>query len=131
MVIDPFEELRWLEHGQRTQQLRRTVAAQPEEPDTGAALVKAVLAGGGQSLGRPIGRIEPGARADLLVLDADHPRLVERPGDLLLDSLVLAPGKDVIRHVMVGGRWQVRDGRHRRRDWAASAYRAAVRGLLP
>jgi formimidoylglutamate deiminase len=131
VVIDPFEELRWLEHGQRTQVLRRTVAASPERPHTGARLLTAVLAGGRQALGRPIGRIEPGARADLLVLDADHPRLVERAGDGLLDSLVLAPGKGMVRHVMVGGRWQVRDGRHHGHDDAASAYRQAVRGLVP
>jgi formimidoylglutamate deiminase len=130
VVIDPFEELRWLEYGQRTHTLRRTIAAAAGAPHSGARLFKAVLEGGRRAMGRPIGRIEPGARADLLVLDEDHPRLVERPGDALLDSLALAPGKDMVRHVMVGGRWQVKDGRHRLREPAAAAYRDAVRGLL-
>ena len=130
VVIDPFEELRWLEYGQRTHMLRRTVAASPGTPHTGARLFRSVLEGGRQSMGRPIGRIEQGSRADLIVLDSEHPRLVERPGDSLLDSMVLAPGRDLIRHVMVGGQWQVRDGRHRLRESAASAYRAAIRGLV-
>ncbi|WP_027134510.1 formimidoylglutamate deiminase [Geminicoccus roseus] len=129
VVIDPFEELRWLEHGQRTRTLRRTVAASLAEPHSGARLLRAVLEGGRQAMGRPIGRIEAGARADLVVLDERHPRLVERPGDLLLDSLVLAPGRGMVRHVMAGGTWQVRDGRHRLHEEAAAAYRQAVAGL--
>ncbi|HEX2525978.1 MAG TPA: formimidoylglutamate deiminase [Geminicoccus sp.] len=130
VVIDPCEELRWLEYGQRTHTLRRTVAASATAPHTGARLFKAVLEGGRQSMGRPIGRIEPGSRADLVVLDHDHPRLTTRDGDALLDSLVLAPGRDLVRHVMVGGVWQVRDGRHRRHDQAAHDYRNAVRELV-
>jgi formimidoylglutamate deiminase len=130
VVIDPCEELRWLEYGQRTHMLRRTVAAGTSDPHTGASLYRRVLEGGRQSMGRAIGRIEPGARADLVVLDGEHPRLVERDGDALLDSLILAPGRDLVRHVMVGGVWQVRDGRHRLRDRAAHDYREAVRGLV-
>ena len=130
VVIDPFEELRWLEYGQRTHTLRRTVAATAARPATGARLLSAVLEGGRRASGRPIGRIEVGSRADLVVLDADHPRLVERDGDGLLDSLVLAPGHHLVRHVMVGGIWQVRDGRHRLHARAAAAYRTAVRGLV-
>lgn len=129
VVIDPFEELRWLEYGQRTATLARTVAATPTEPSTGARLLRATLAGGARAIGRPIGAIEPGARADLLVLDDHHPRLVGRDDDQLLDSLVLAPGHGTLRHVMVGGRWQVRDGRHRLHDEARARYAWAVARL--
>ena len=130
VVIDPFEELRWLEYGQRTHSLRRTIGASVDRPNTGSRLLQAVLEGGRRSMGRPIGRIENGSRADLIVLDDGHPRLIERAGVNLLDSLVLAPGHGMIRHVMVGGRWQVREGRHRLREKAAADYQAAVRELV-
>ena len=60
------------------------------------------------------GRIEPGWRADFLVLDADHPNLAGRAGDALLDSLVFVstPGPSPIAETWVGGRRLPSAGRH-------------------
>jgi formimidoylglutamate deiminase len=56
----------------------------------GAALYRAALEGGALAVGRPLGRIAPGARADLVVLDPEAPVLLGRSGDTLLDALVFA-----------------------------------------
>jgi formimidoylglutamate deiminase len=127
--ISPVEELRWLEYGQRLGSLRRLVAASAEQPHCGARLWQAALAGGAQALGRRIGRLAPGHRADLIRIDGDHPILVGRRAGSLLDSLVFSGNANLVRDVMVGGRWQVRDGRHIRRDEIAVAYRTAVARL--
>ena len=127
--VSPVEELRWLEYGQRLNSLRRLVAASAAEPHCGARLWRAALAGGAQALGRRIGRLAPGYRADLIRLDADHPLLYGRTGDLLLDALVFSGNANPVQDVMVGGRWLVRDGRHRARAEIASRYRAALRRL--
>ncbi len=127
--VSPVEELRWLEYGQRLNELRRLIAASAAEPHCGARLWQAALAGGAQALGRRIGRLAPGCRADLIRLDADHPALAGRCGETLLDSLVFAGNASPIQDVMVGGRWLVRDGRHRARDEVARGYRAALRRL--
>jgi formimidoylglutamate deiminase len=127
--VSPIEELRWLEYGQRLDTLRRLVASSLEEPHCGARLWQAALAGGAQALGRRIGRLAPGYRADLIRLDADHPLLVGRRGPALLDSLVFAGNTTPVQDVMVGGRWLVRDGRHHARDEIARRYRAALRRL--
>lgn len=37
---------------------------------------------------------------------------------------------NLVRDVMVGGRWRVRDGRHIEREAIADAYRATIRGLI-
>ena len=58
--------------------LRRLVAASAAEPHCGARLWRAALAGGAQALGRRIGQLAPGYRADLVRLDADHPLLAGR-----------------------------------------------------
>jgi formimidoylglutamate deiminase len=128
--ISPIEELRWLEYGQRVASLRRLVAASAEQPHCGARLWQAALSGGAQALGRPIGRLAPGCRADLIRLDADHPILAGRRGPQLLDALVFSGNANLVRDVMVGGRWLVRDGRHARRDEIAAAYRATLARLL-
>ncbi len=127
---DAFAELRLLEYGQRLTSLRRLVAASAAEPSTGGRLWRAALAGGAQASGRPIGRLAPGLRADLLVLDGASPIHAGLAGDRLLDALIFGPGRAPIRDVMVGGRWVVRDGLHPRRAAIGAAYRSVLARLL-
>ncbi len=127
--ISPIEELRWLEYGQRAGSLRRLIAASADQPHCGARLWRDALMGGAQALGRRIGRLEEGCRADLIRLDAAHPILAGSRGDALLDALVFSGNVNPVRDVMVGGRWLVRGGRHLRRDDIAEAYRATLRRL--
>lgn len=124
------EELRLLEYGQRLAHLRRTVAATPEEPHAGRLLWCRALAGGAKAAGRPVGRLAPGFRADLIVLDPDHPSLGGRAGNLVLDALLFAPGPSAISDVMVGGLWCVRGGHHAAEASIARAYRQTMERLL-
>ncbi|MDB5360527.1 MAG: N-formimino-L-glutamate deiminase [Rhodospirillales bacterium] len=127
--VSPIEELRWLEYGRRLSTLRRNVAALPGQ-STGAALWSRALDGGTIACGRRIGALEPGHRADLLVLDGDHPVTYGRGGDRLVDALVFAGNANLVRHVLVGGRWRVRDGRHEAETETAVAYRRVLDRLL-
>ncbi len=127
---DPAEELRLLEYAQRMVRLERNVAASAARPSVGATLWVAATRGGAQALGRPAGSIAPGCRADLVVLDDGHVDLAGRGDDAILDALVFAGGRGLVRDVMVGGRWAVREGRHPAEDSTAAWYRATVAGLL-
>jgi formimidoylglutamate deiminase len=130
--VSPVEELRWMEYAQRLTLRRRNVLAPPAgnaARPVGAALYRAALAGGAQAMGRPIGRIAPGARADLVVLDADSAVLAGRDDEALLDSFVFAGNVSPVRDVMVGGRWVVREGRHAAEGSVLDRYRAAVCAL--
>ena len=118
-----IEELRWLEYGRRLIARRRNRLT---GTDGIRDLFLAALDGGARASGRPIGRIAPGLRADLIVLDQDAATLAEVPPDRLLDALVFAGNVNPVKHAMVGGRWQVRDGRHSRRDDILSRYRRAL-----
>ena len=122
--VSPVEELRWLEYGQRLIAWSRNLLAAEPGGSVGAGLWRRALAGGAQAAGRPVGRLAAGCRADLLVLDRDHPILAGRDGDMLLDALVFSGNANPVRDVMVGGRWVVREGRHPLEDEAAAAYRA-------
>ncbi len=119
-------ELRLLEYGQRLVQRRRNIAAAPDdgEPSTAARLFERALAGGGAAAGRSRWGLEPGARADLLVIDGQGGARCD-PGDAqALDVLVFAPGPGpLFSDVLVAGRWALREGRHP--DAAAIAARAA------
>ena len=128
--VSPVEELRWLEYGQRLTLKRRNLLADGQgAPSVGARLYKAALDGGARALGRPIGRLAAGCRADLLVLDAELPCLWGKTGDVLLDAVVFAGNRNPVRDVMVGGAWLVEQGRHRDRDAILAGYRAAIAAL--
>ncbi|MBM3584705.1 MAG: formimidoylglutamate deiminase [Alphaproteobacteria bacterium] len=128
--VSPVEELRWLEYGQRLAKRARNVASTPKASHVGAGLYRRALVGGAHACARPIGAIAPGHRADLVVLDAEHPLLVGRSGDTLLDAWVFAGNAPVVRDVMVGGTWVVRRGRHARRDEARADFARAINTLM-
>jgi formiminoglutamate deiminase len=127
--IDAPAELRQLEYSQRLNARARNVMTTTEGESTGRSLYTRALAGGAQALGQPIGALAPGHRADIVVLDAEHPELAGASGDTALDVLVFSTGRGLIRTVMTGGRSVVRDGRHYARDEIGRAYRKTVRRL--
>lgn len=127
--VSPVEELRWLEYGQRLRLGRRAVAAGPPDRSTGRVLFDAAVQGGARALGRDAGTLDRGRRADLIVLDRRHPVLAGRTGDALLDAWLFSGNVPLVKHVMVGGRWVVRDGRHPRRAELAEAFRRVAREL--
>jgi formimidoylglutamate deiminase len=129
VCVDPREELRWLEYGQRLVRRRRNVAGSTAQPHTGARLFFAVLEGGARAFGQPLGRIAPRHCADLIAIDDGHPLLAGCEDDELFDRLVFAGHDNPVTDVMVGGNWVVRDREHRVREQAAVAF-AATRARL-
>jgi formimidoylglutamate deiminase len=125
----PVEELRWLEYGQRLVQQRRNVAVDSEERDVAAFLWQRALQGGAQAAGRRLGLLAPGRRADLLVLDSDHPNLDGLDASDVLGRFLFCGNDNLVRDVLAGGRWVVRGGRHLDQDAIVQDYKAVVRAL--
>jgi formimidoylglutamate deiminase len=128
--VDPFVELRLFEYSQRLRHERRNLLARAPGESLGARLYESACQGGAHALGQAVGTLAIGACADLVVLNGDDPALVERGADALLDSAIFGPARMPVRDVMVGGVWQVRDGRHCQRDVLAMRYRAVMKELL-
>jgi formimidoylglutamate deiminase len=127
------EELRWLDYGQRLLLRRRNVAAAPEqdEPATAARLFDAALAGGAAAAGFPRWGLQPGARADLLVLDTQDDALLGLPAERLLDALVFSSPCAAIRDVYVAGRRVIHEGRHAAQDEVRRGFLEAMQTLWP
>ncbi len=105
-VIDLFEEARAVELDER-------LASRARGLHRPADLLQAATANGYASLGWPEGgRLEPGALADLVTVSLDGVRLAGTPPEHAVASTVFAAGAGDVRHVMMGGRWVVRDGVH-------------------
>jgi formimidoylglutamate deiminase len=127
--ISPVEELRWLEYGQRLTSGHRNIAARGQGVSVGETLWRAALHGGTQASGLPIGTLQQGARADLLVLDETSPLLAARDTCSVLDSFVFAGNTPLVRDVMCAGQWVVRNFQHRDEARIAARYRTVVNAL--
>jgi formiminoglutamate deiminase len=122
-------ELKQLEYHQRLATLSRNVLSRTEGESTGVRLYLDALSGGAQALGRRIGRLAEGFRADLVVLDAGHPDLVTVTGDRWIDAYTFVTGRSAIASVLVGGEQVVERGRHRARSALQQRYTSLLTRL--
>lgn len=119
--INPFEELRWLEYGQRLASQTRNVASL-RDSHVGRELFLRALEGGAAASGRQTRGLQQGAVADLVVLGDDDPVLAGHNDDSRLDALVFSGYPLPLERVMVNGEWLVVDGQHLRREASRAAY---------
>ena len=127
--VDIAEELRLLEYGQRLSQQRRNIGASGEGASTGETLFKASLAGGSQALDQPIGILNPGYRADLIVLNNQHPVLFGRTGSAIIDSWIFTGGRELISDVFVAGQHLVKRHCHIHQENIENRYRETIKSL--
>ncbi len=124
------EELRWLEYGQRLVSGRRNRMTRPDQAIVGEQLYMSAAEAGARATGQPVGRIEAGRRADLLVLDPDDPLLAACPPAHRLNRWLFAAGERAIRQVRVAGATVVDDGHHPQAAEAAEAFHPVCRDVL-
>ena len=126
------EELRTLEYGQRLRDRRRNRLVAGPGASVGRTLFDAALAGGAQACGSAVSGLQVGAPADLVVLDGDHPFVAAAAdvgkGDTLLDRWFFA-ASDLVRDVLVAGRFQIRDRRHAEDEAIDAAFLRTLRRL--
>ncbi len=126
--INPFEELRWLEYGQRLVTQSRNVVSFSKS-HVGSELFERTLVGGAAASGQGRPHLEVGAAADLLVLNDEDPMLTGHSDETRLDALVFSGYPLPVERVMVNGNWRVVDAMHVERDEARSGYADAIKKL--
>lgn len=134
-----FAELRQLEWALRLLRGRRNVLASSSEPAVADRLYRAVLDGGWHAVGRKAppaampGAMTPAVselgRADFVTFDSSEGDWPHLPPEYYLSAVVFGSMAPVARHVMVGGRWVIRDGRHAHEAEIDARYRAALERL--
>jgi formiminoglutamate deiminase len=104
-VIDVLEEARAIELDER-------LATGVRGNHSIEQLLTAATADGYRCLGWDGGRLQAGALADLVTVGLDSVRLAGTDPADALPSVLFAGAAPDVRHVMVGGRFIVRDGAH-------------------
>lgn len=127
--IDVAAELRQLEYSQRLRDRARGCLATAEEPSVGGRLFRAAGTGSAQALQGAFG-IAVGHSADIVSLDAEHPSLIERRGDALLDGWIFGSNRGAIDCVWRAGERVVSGGVHTSRAGIATRYRKTLAKLL-
>lgn len=105
--ISMLEEARWLELVQRLARERRGVLRDGLRDGAGrvaTTLLRAATENGARALGVEAGAIRPGAWADLVAIDLEHPELEGWAEETLLESIFLGAGNRAIARTWVGGR---------------------------
>ena len=125
----PAGELRALEYAQRLTTRTRNVAPGVTPRSTGRTLLDQAWRSGATASGRRIGALGPGWRADIVVLDAEHPTIVGRSEDEALDAWIFSGEANPITDVFVGGRHVVSEGRHLASEGVARRFRDVARTL--
>jgi formimidoylglutamate deiminase len=123
--VSPVEELRWLEYGQRLLTRHRNIAARAADASVGEALWGVALQGGRGAAGIA----DDAALADFIVLNDASPLLAARDERSVIDAFLFAGNTPLVRDVMAGGEWVVRDFRHRDEARIAARYRETVEAL--
>ena len=126
--INPFEELRWLEYGQRLATRSRNIVSL-RDSHVGRELFSRALDGGAFALGQTTIGLAQGAPADLVVLSDDDPMLAGHNDESRLDALVFSGYPLPVERVMVNGDWRVIDAMHVDRDRARAEYAATMQAL--
>jgi len=128
--VSPVEELRWFEYVQRLMHKSRNHLAGGANSSTGRNILDIVVTGGVQACGYAGGAIEVGKRADFVVLDTDHPLLVGRDQDYLLDSWIFSGNVNTVKEVYVGGKQLIKDGHHKFQEQINQRFRDVVKDLI-
>lgn len=127
--ISVAEDLRMLEYSQRLSHHTRNALADGPGESTGRSMFVRALKGGAQALQQNSGEIAIGKRADIVVLDGEHPSMLGRAKDHALDAWIFSAGNAAVRDVYVGGKRVVEKGRHIHHDTIIHNFKAVQRRL--
>ncbi|MEM7675550.1 MAG: amidohydrolase family protein, partial [Myxococcota bacterium] len=127
-VVSPARELSLLEWTQRLEQRQRLVMSDPLK-HVGRTLFDDAARGGAQALDQPIGHLSPGQRADFVVLNPEHPRLVGLEPDQALDAWIFSGADRAVDEVWVAGQRLVQNGQHHRRAPIQAVFATVMRRL--
>ena len=136
--ISAIEEARQLEYGQRLRDRRRARLA--TEAGAGSVVWSWLAEGGGEAAARPgpagsgaapmrLGRIEPGYRADFVVLDREGPHTLGHDWETLMDAWLVGGDERDIEAVYVGGERRVERGSMADESKIDAEFTAAMRTL--
>ncbi|WP_422004126.1 formimidoylglutamate deiminase [Roseivirga pacifica] len=111
--INPLEELRLLDYGQRLTTHKRNTFYQPNKGDSGFNAIEMAWAAGRKAMGKPANSFfEIGQPFDAVVFDAQAPLLATSAEQHLSNTIVYSSDVSNVLGTIVNGKWMAKEGKH-------------------
>ncbi|SMD33115.1 formimidoylglutamate deiminase [Reichenbachiella faecimaris] len=125
--LNPLEELRILDYGQRLTTNRRNQFVSVTNGDTGLFGVDMALNAGRKAMGNSCENyFEVGQPFDAVVVDADTPLIATCRAEHILSTLVYSGDRSSFKGTIVNGEWKVKDGRHLQKDQIVTHFKKSL-----
>jgi formimidoylglutamate deiminase len=127
--IDPLEELRLLDFGQRLSTQKRNILCQQGGQESAELSYKMSYLAGRSGVGHSETMFAAGSSFDAVIIDGEHPVICARPVEKILASLIYAGDKSMIKGVMKAGKLVVQNQRHKNHESIGKKYGDCMREL--
>lgn len=120
--LSPFEELRWLDYGQRLLHQKRNVLCLQEGDDSGQIAFRQALSSGRAAMGtlQSFGQgFSVGSALDAVLIDAAHPTIQMTPPERMLSTIVYTLDASALLGTLNQGRWIVQKQKHLHVDYTS------------
>jgi len=105
IALSPFEDIRWLDYGQRLLSQKRNVLCDSPGQDSGSSIFKEVWHAGRNAAGyEKSAYFSIGRSLDAVIIDEESPTLIQKPDDHLLSSIIYSGDQSMIKSTIVSGK---------------------------
>ncbi len=128
--LNPLEELRLLDYGQRLTTHHRNTFTSKTEGDSASYAIKQSLISGRAAMGNlETAYFKLGVPLDAVVYDADAPLISVSSLGNVLPTIIYSNDSAQSKGTIINGKWIVKDNQHLRKDVIISSFRGAVDGI--
>lgn len=111
--LNPFEELRILDYGQRLTTHKRDTFFNPNQGDSGFNAIEMAYKTGKKAMGLSSGTFfKAGDSFDAVIMDASAPLIATASAKNLSNTLVYSSDISNVLGTIIGGEWKVKNGVH-------------------
>jgi formimidoylglutamate deiminase len=126
--LNPFEELRWLDYGQRLRTYSRKTFNATSEPDSAKLAYEQAIFSGRRAVGRQDLRnfFEVGKPFDALIIRDDVPLLHQTAPEYRLATILYSSDASWHFGTWVNGHWQILEQQHKQKSTILAQFREAT-----
>lgn len=128
--LNPLEELRWLDYGQRVTTHKRNSFYSPEQTDSGRYALSMATFAGRRAMGNHSTKFfSIGQNFDAVVMDANFPLFAVTSLENLLSTIVYAGDCSSTLGTIVNGEWVVQQQRHHNYEKIVADFKEVIGAL--
>ena len=111
--LNPFEELRLLDYGQRLTTYRRNTFASADQGNSGMYAIKQTTIAGRRAMNNFESEyFKVGESFDACVISGNHPLIQTSSTDSLLNTIIYSSDETIQEGTIVKGEWKAKHGKH-------------------